>query len=74
MCAHPLRRTKTRGLMDFLPAPYSRASQPIAKAGFLAKTGGTVKSVKRRWFVLRGNLLSYFQTENDKERTCRVVG
>ena len=48
--------------------------QPIAKAGFLFKQGGSVKTVKRRWFVLRGNLLSYYQTEKDKdgEHPCAV--
>jgi len=43
--------------------------QPIDKQGWLSKTGGTIKTVKRRWFVLRGTLLSYFQTEQDKQRT-----
>jgi hypothetical protein len=48
-------------------------TQPIAKSGFLFKQGGTVKSVKRRWFVLRGNLLSYYQTENDKDGPWRAA-
>jgi len=37
----------------------------ITKRGYLKKRGGRVKSWKRRWFILKENLLIYFRTPTD---------
>eukprot|EP00164_Ancoracysta_twista_P000809 GFYU01001065.1.p1 GENE.GFYU01001065.1~~GFYU01001065.1.p1 ORF type:complete len:130 (-),score=32.40 GFYU01001065.1:171-560(-) len=41
-------------------------SDTVYKEGFLTKQGGIVKNWKRRFFVLKGNILYYFKTEGDK--------
>jgi len=35
--------------------------------GFLTKQGGKTKSWKRRWFVFRGNTISYYKKKTDSE-------
>jgi len=40
---------------------------PPDKEGFLTKRGGSIKTWKRRWFVLKGKNLAYFKTRNDLE-------
>jgi len=40
---------------------------PPDKEGFLTKQGGSIKTWKRRWFVLKGKRLAYFKTRNDLE-------
>jgi len=42
---------------------------PADKEGFLTKQGGSIKTWKRRWFVLKGRKLVYFKTRNDTEAT-----
>jgi hypothetical protein len=42
---------------------------PADKEGFLTKQGGSIKTWKRRWFVLKGKRLVYFKTRNDLEAT-----
>jgi hypothetical protein len=42
---------------------------PPDKDGFLTKQGGSIKTWKRRWFVLKGKKLVYFKTKNDAEAT-----
>lgn len=42
---------------------------PADKEGFLTKQGGSIKTWKRRWFVLKGKKLYYFKTRNDLEAT-----
>lgn len=50
-------------LMDRLDAlPLDDA--PVTHSGWLKKEGSRVKSWKRRFFVLRGNALSYFDSED----------
>ncbi|KAE9047223.1 hypothetical protein PR003_g1181 [Phytophthora rubi] len=39
-------------------------SEQVAHSGWLKKEGARVKSWKRRYFVLRGNALSYFNSED----------
>lgn len=42
---------------------------PPDREGFLTKQGGSIKTWKRRWFVLKGKKLVYFKTKNDAEAT-----
>ncbi|RHY64245.1 hypothetical protein DYB38_003412 [Aphanomyces astaci] len=44
--------------------------QPIACAGYLTKQGHKRKSWKRRYFVLRGSLLSYYTDYDSTNKQC----
>eukprot|EP01103_Thecamoeba_quadrilineata_P009919 TRINITY_DN202_c0_g1_i1.p1 TRINITY_DN202_c0_g1~~TRINITY_DN202_c0_g1_i1.p1 ORF type:complete len:469 (-),score=84.70 TRINITY_DN202_c0_g1_i1:80-1486(-) len=53
-----------------LPANISVASlSPVEKDGFLTKQGGSIRTWKRRWFVLKDAKLYYFKTAKDTEVT-----
>jgi len=39
------------------------------KAGFLTKQGGSIKTWKKRWFVMKGDTLWYFKTQKDQDST-----
>eukprot|EP00727_Mastigamoeba_balamuthi_P008354 m51a1_g4140 putative ankyrin repeat-containing protein (800) ;mRNA; f:215536-218378 len=60
---------------EFLEAIYDRIeAEEITmdvdtgeKNGWLTKQGGRIKTWRRRWFVLKGNSLSYFRTPQDHE-------
>jgi sesquipedalian len=41
--------------------------------GFLSKRGEVNKSFQRRWFVLKGNLLFYFEKKTDKEPLGMII-
>lgn len=45
---------------------YATCDAPVDNAGFLYKRGGRAGS-HRRWFVLRGNMLFYFEDEASRE-------
>lgn len=42
---------------------------PPDKDGFLTKQGGSIKTWRRRWFVLKDKKLVYFKTKTDVEAT-----
>merc|ERR1712137_1052070 len=42
------------------------------KDGFLTKQGGSIKTWKKRWFVLKGDTLYYFKTQKDPEQTGEI--
>merc|ERR1712137_552271 len=42
------------------------------KDGFLTKQGGSIKTWKRRWFVLKGDTIYYFKTQKDPEQTGEI--
>ncbi|XP_069897423.1 sesquipedalian-1-like [Dipodomys merriami] len=42
-------------------ARYATCDAPVDRAGFLHKRGGRHAAFQRRWFVLRGNMLFYFE-------------
>ncbi|XP_068208827.1 sesquipedalian-1-like [Palaemon carinicauda] len=46
---------------------YSLSQTQIDKEGYLLKKGEVNKSFQRRWFVLKGNLLFYFEKKGDRE-------
>lgn len=43
---------------------FQQNSIPILKEGYLIKQGGLVKNWKRRWFVLEGCNLHYYENED----------
>lgn len=54
-------------------ASFAVCSSPIDKEGYLLKKGDVGKSFQRRWFVLKGNLLFYFEKKQDKEPLGVIV-
>jgi hypothetical protein len=54
-------------------ASFAVCSSPVDKEGYLLKKGEEKKELQRRWFVLKGNLLFYFQKKQDKEPLGVVV-
>lgn len=48
-------------------ANFAVCSSPVDKEGYLHKRGELNKGYQRRWFVLKGNLLFYFEKKQDKE-------
>lgn len=54
-------------------AEYSTSSAPTDKEGFLNKKGELNRGYQRRWFILKGNLLYYFEKRSDKEPIGVIV-
>lgn len=53
---------------------YSTTSRtPVDKEGWLWKRGEVNKSFQRRYFILRGNLLFYFEKKTDKEPVGVII-
>lgn len=46
---------------------FANSSAPIDHEGYLLKRGEVNKAYQRRWFILKGNLLFYFEKKGDKE-------
>jgi len=51
----------------------STLGTPADKQGYLNKRGAVNRSFQRRWFVLHGNLLFYFERPNAREPTGVIV-
>jgi len=60
-------------LNDRSVASFAVCSSPIDKEGYLSKRGSLNQSYQRRWFVLKGNLLFYFEKKRDKEPVGVIV-
>jgi len=52
---------------------YSTSASPVDKEGWLCKRGELNKGYQKRWFVLKGNLLFYFDRKGDKEPLGVVI-
>lgn len=52
---------------------YANSKSSSDKEGYLLKKGEVNKSFQRRWFVLKGNLLFYYDKKHDKEPVGVVV-
>lgn len=60
-------------LNDKNVASFAVCSSPVDKEGYLSKKGDINKGFQRRWFVLKGNLLFYFEKKQDKEPLGVIV-
>eukprot|EP00118_Oscarella_pearsei_P027490 m.311100 g.311100 ORF g.311100 m.311100 type:complete len:327 (+) comp59796_c0_seq1:77-1057(+) len=54
-------------------ASFATSQSPVDKEGLLMKKGEINKGYQRRWFVLKGNLLFYFERRGDKEPIGVIV-
>lgn len=43
------------------------------REGWLTKQGGSIKTWKKRWFILKGNTLFYFKTRTDQDLTGSIT-
>jgi len=48
-------------------AAFATSGNQVDRLGYLMKKGDGNKSFAKRWFVLKGNLLFYFEKRNDRE-------
>ncbi|XP_070493788.1 sesquipedalian-1-like [Chironomus tepperi] len=49
------------------------SSKPVDREGFLSKRGDVNKAFQRRWFVLKGNLLFYYEKKGSVEPLGMVI-
>lgn len=54
-------------------AAFATSATPVDREGWLAKRGEVNKGYQKRWFVLKGNLLFYFEKRGDKEPVGVIV-
>jgi hypothetical protein len=54
-------------------AAFASSATPVDREGWLVKRGEVNKGYQKRWFVLKGNLLFYFEKRGDKEPVGVVV-
>lgn len=54
-------------------AAFATSPTPVDRDGWLQKRGEVNKAYQRRWFVLKGNLLFYFEKVGDKEPLGVIV-
>ncbi|XP_049722763.1 sesquipedalian-1 isoform X2 [Elephas maximus indicus] len=52
---------------------YATCDAPVDNAGFLYKKGGRHATYHRRWFVLRGNMLFYFEDPASREPVGVII-
>jgi len=54
-------------------ATFAASSAAVDREGFLNKRGEVNKSFQRRWFVLKGNLLFYYDRKSDVEPVGVII-
>lgn len=54
-------------------AAFASSATPVDREGWLGKRGEVNKGYQKRWFVLKGNLLFYFEKRGDKEPVGVIV-
>lgn len=52
---------------------FANGTAPVDKEGYLFKRGEVNKSFQKRWFILKGNLLFYYDKRSDKEPLGAVI-
>ncbi|XP_046987268.1 sesquipedalian-1-like [Schistocerca americana] len=54
-------------------AAFASSATPVDREGWLVKRGEVNKGYQKRWFVLKGNLLFYFEKRGDKEPVGVII-
>ncbi|KAG8232073.1 hypothetical protein J437_LFUL011620 [Ladona fulva] len=54
-------------------AAFATSATPVDREGWLVKRGEVNKYYQKRWFVLKGNLLFYFEKRGDKEPVGVII-
>jgi len=54
-------------------AAFASSATPVDREGWLFKRGEVNKGYQKRWFVLKGNLLFYFEKRGEKEPVGVIV-
>jgi len=62
------KKVKKYGNIDISAA----SLHPCDKDGYLVKQGGSIKTWKKRYFVLKGKVLYYYKTPKDSQFTGRI--
>ncbi|CAH2295902.1 Hypothetical predicted protein [Pelobates cultripes] len=52
---------------------YATCKSPVDKSGFLSKRGERHSAYHKRWFVLKGNMLFYYDNEESKEPVGVII-
>lgn len=52
---------------------FATSATPVDREGWLNKRGEVNRGYQRRWFVLKGNILFYFDRRGDKEPVGMIV-
>lgn len=52
---------------------FATSATPVDREGWLNKRGELNRGYQRRWFVLKGNILFYFDRRGDKEPVGMIV-
>ncbi|XP_058805317.1 sesquipedalian-1 [Phymastichus coffea] len=52
---------------------FATSSTPIDREGWLNKRGEVNRAYQKRWFVLKGNILFYFDRRGDKEPVGMII-
>lgn len=52
---------------------FATSPTPVDREGWLNKRGEVNRGYQRRWFVLKGNILFYFDRRGDKEPVGMIV-
>jgi len=52
---------------------FATSATPVDREGWLNKRGEVNRGYQRRWFVLKGNILFYFDRRGDKEPLGMIV-
>lgn len=52
---------------------FATSATPVDREGWLNKRGEVNRGYQRRWFVLKGNILFYFDRRGDKEPVSMIV-
>lgn len=52
---------------------FAVSATPVDKEGYLNKRGEVNKNFQKRYFVLKGNLLFYFDRKGDKEPVGVII-
>lgn len=52
---------------------FALSNTPVDREGWLMKRGEVNRSFQKRWFLLKGNLLFYFEKKTDREPVGVVI-